>query len=146
MYPVLVDWEADCVECEDDHANSTKWNTRMKATHLHNNAICEELARNLIHVPGDGYETWSIFYLPLTNTYANLSPVLFRIFATPPNAILKMTGMMKPTVVCLPPMVATVLSITLFILFKLSLSRKMTGRVLLRNLSSVIGTTMRLLQ
>ena len=59
LYPLLVDWKVDSLACENDLANLSKWTTHMKATQLDNNAICEGLAQNLIHVPGEDDGTWS---------------------------------------------------------------------------------------
>ena len=85
LFLILVDWGADCLLCEGDIANSHRWTTQMKASRLHNNSIREGLARHLIHVPGDGDGMWSNFHLPLTLTYANLSPVLFLLFCHSPK-------------------------------------------------------------
>ena len=66
----------------------------------------------------------------------------FASFATIPNATARITGMMKPMVVFLPFMVVAVLSITLVVLRRLFLSRKMAS--LSAQLLSVAGATKKL--
>ena len=80
LYPLLVDWDIDCLLCDGDAANTTTWTTRMKATRFHNNAIYEGIACDLISVVDYADGTRFNLYCLLTDTYASLSLLFFQKF------------------------------------------------------------------